>query len=96
MRQLITSRPVTDRYRAALAAAVGGHRAKPIARAWDSAQNLRCDHARRNVRDYETLPEHAETMLTIAAITLMTRRCTRQPVYPSAAKPRAAEAVAAA
>ncbi len=26
-------------------------------------------HARRNVRDYETRPEHSEAMLTLAAIT---------------------------
>jgi len=32
---------------------------------------------RRCVRDYETLPAHHETMITIAMITLMTRRLTR-------------------
>jgi transposase len=45
-------------------------------------------HARRNVRDYETRPEHSEAMLTLAAVTLMTRRIrdrpfTQQPQYPA-------------
>lgn len=40
-------------------------------------------HARRNVRDYETRPEHSETMLTLASITLMTRRLTRPPSGPT-------------
>jgi transposase len=35
-------------------------------------------HARRLVRDYERLPEHSEALLTWAAVTLMTRRLTRQ------------------
>ncbi|MFE7076922.1 IS5 family transposase [Streptomyces sp. NPDC057620] len=52
-------------------------------------------HARRNVRDYETRPEHSEAMLTLAAVTLMTRRLTRQPVFPNAAKPRPTSSVAA-
>lgn len=34
-------------------------------------------HARRLVRDYERSPEHAEALLTWAAVTLMTRRLTR-------------------
>jgi len=34
-------------------------------------------HARRNVRDYERLPQHSEAHLTWALITLMTRRLTR-------------------
>lgn len=34
--------------------------------------------ARRNVRDYERLPQHSEAHLTWAAITLMTRRLTRR------------------
>ncbi|MFJ8234074.1 transposase [Streptomyces sp. NPDC094448] len=35
-------------------------------------------HARRNVRDHETRPEHSEAMLTLVAITLMPRRPTRR------------------
>ncbi|WP_428957378.1 IS5 family transposase [Streptomyces sp. cg35] len=53
-------------------------------------------HARRNVRDYETLPEHAEAMLTLAAITLMTRRLTRPVTLPNASKPRPQSALQAA
>lgn len=53
-------------------------------------------HARRNVRDYETRPEHSEAMLTLAAITLMTRRLTRHPIHPTAAAPRPAQALQAA
>lgn len=40
--------------------------------------------ARRNVRDYETRPEHSEAMLTLAAITLMNRRLTRERIHPTA------------
>lgn len=39
--------------------------------------------ARRNVRDYERLPQHSEAHLTWAAMTLMTRRLTRQPLRHS-------------
>ncbi|MFF2432039.1 IS5 family transposase [Streptomyces mirabilis] len=53
-------------------------------------------HARRNARDYETRPEHSEAMLTLAAITLMTRRLTRQTPYPTSAAPRPAKIVQAA
>jgi transposase len=53
-------------------------------------------HARRNVRDYETLLEHSEAMLTLAAITLMTRRLTRPAVQPNAALPRSSGTVQAA
>lgn len=53
-------------------------------------------HARRNVRDYETRPEHSEAMLTLAAITLMTRRLTRQAVHPNASLPRPQAALQAA
>ncbi|TQE34485.1 hypothetical protein Sipo8835_15400 [Streptomyces ipomoeae] len=53
-------------------------------------------HARRNARDYETRPEHSEAMLTLAAITLMTRRLTRLTPYPTAATPRPTTAVQAA
>lgn len=35
-------------------------------------------HARRHARDYERLIQHAESLLTWAAITLMTRRLTRR------------------
>lgn len=35
-------------------------------------------NARRSVRDYERLPQHAEAHLTWALITLMTRRLTRK------------------
>ncbi|MFG2463791.1 IS5 family transposase [Streptomyces sp. NPDC048523] len=34
-------------------------------------------HARRHARDYERLVQHSETLITWAAITLMTRRITR-------------------
>ena len=34
-------------------------------------------HARRHTRDYERLVQHSETLITWAAITLMTRRLTR-------------------
>ncbi|MDH6604519.1 hypothetical protein M2164_000154 [Streptomyces sp. SAI-208] len=34
--------------------------------------------SRRNVRDYERLPQHSEAHLTWALITLMTRRLTRK------------------
>jgi transposase len=53
-------------------------------------------HARRNARDYETLPAHSKAMLTIAAITLMTRRLTHRPLCPNAAAPRPVSAVQAA
>ncbi|AGP51667.1 transposase [Streptomyces rapamycinicus NRRL 5491] len=36
-------------------------------------------HARRHARDYERLVQHSETLITWAAITLMTRRLTRKP-----------------
>lgn len=35
-------------------------------------------HARRHARDYERLVQHSETLITWAAITLMTRRLTRK------------------
>jgi transposase len=34
-------------------------------------------HARRHARDYERLVQHSETLITWAAITLMSRRLTR-------------------
>ncbi|MBO8200882.1 IS5 family transposase [Streptomyces smyrnaeus] len=43
-------------------------------------------NARRNVRDYERLPQHAEAHLTWALITLMTRRLTRKGSRPNWAK----------
>lgn len=35
-------------------------------------------HARHHARDYEQLIQHSESLITWAAITLMTRRITRQ------------------
>ncbi|MBT2543096.1 hypothetical protein J7E99_20895 [Streptomyces sp. ISL-44] len=35
-------------------------------------------HARRHARDYERLNHHSESLITWAAITLMTRRITRR------------------
>lgn len=35
-------------------------------------------HARRHARDYERLVQHSESLITWAAITLMTRRITRR------------------
>lgn len=68
-----------------------------LARRWVVERSLAwLLHTRRNVRDYETLPEHSEAMITLASITLMTRRLTRPPVYPDAAKPRVPQAVAVA
>ncbi|MFB8062629.1 hypothetical protein ACFC6U_41545 [Kitasatospora purpeofusca] len=43
--------------------------------------------ARRNCRDYERLPTHAEAHLTWSAITLMLRRLTRQPATTSLTGP---------
>ncbi|MEU0382759.1 IS5 family transposase [Streptomyces cyaneofuscatus] len=40
-------------------------------------------HARRHARDYERLVQHSETLITWAAITLMTRRITRGANRPS-------------
>ncbi|OKJ19357.1 transposase, partial [Streptomyces sp. CB01580] len=40
-------------------------------------------HARRHARDYERLIPHSETLITWAAITLMTRRLTRKGATPS-------------
>ncbi|MGY3677230.1 transposase [Streptomyces sp. TE33382] len=45
-------------------------------------------HARRHARDYERLVQHSETLITWAAITLMTRRLTRKPAAQQAAGPR--------
>lgn len=39
-------------------------------------------HARRHARDYERLIQHAETLTTWAAVTLMTRRLARQRRHP--------------
>ncbi|MBA8952954.1 transposase [Actinomadura namibiensis] len=39
--------------------------------------------ARRNVRDYERLPQHSEAHLTWATITLMTRNLTREQPQPA-------------
>jgi hypothetical protein len=35
-------------------------------------------HARPHARDYERLIQHSESLITLAAITLMTRRITRR------------------
>ncbi|MFF7988033.1 hypothetical protein ACFZDK_55120 [Streptomyces sp. NPDC007901] len=35
-------------------------------------------HARRHARDYERLIRHSESLITWAAITIMTRRITRR------------------
>lgn len=35
-------------------------------------------HARRHARDYERLVQHSESLITLAAITLVTRRITRR------------------
>jgi hypothetical protein len=40
-------------------------------------------HARRHARDYERLIQHSETVITWAAITLMTRRLARKGATPS-------------
>ncbi|MER5951189.1 IS5 family transposase [Streptomyces sp. NPDC001904] len=53
-------------------------------------------HARRLVRDYERSPSSAEAMLTVAAITLMSRRLARPDRYPTSAPARAGEALQAA
>jgi transposase len=53
-------------------------------------------HARRNARDYETLPQHAEAMLTIAAVTLMAHRLTRPTAFPDASTPHLSDPVRAA
>ena len=39
--------------------------------------------ARRHCRDYERLPEMSESLITWAAITLMTRRLTRRKTKPA-------------
>ncbi|WP_311033386.1 IS5 family transposase [Streptomyces luomodiensis] len=40
-------------------------------------------HARRHARDYERLVQHSETLITWAAITLMSRRLARKGATPS-------------
>ncbi len=40
-------------------------------------------HARRHAKDYERLIQHSETLITWAAITLMTRRLARKGTTPS-------------
>lgn len=46
-------------------------------------------NARRHARDYERLMQHSETLITWAAITLMTRRLTRPAKNPQALGPAA-------
>lgn len=53
-------------------------------------------YARRLVREHERLAESSEATLNLAAIRLMLRCLTRQPVYPSAAHPRTGETLQAA
>jgi transposase len=48
-------------------------------------------HARRHARDYERLIQHSESLITWAAITLMTRRITRRSSRRSS-KPTSREA----
>lgn len=48
--------------------------------------------ARRNVRDYERLPQHSEAHLTWALITLMTRRITRKGPHPRWSKKSSSKA----
>jgi transposase len=43
--------------------------------------------ARRHARDYERLVQHSESLITWAAITLMTRRLTRRPAHGSGHRP---------
>lgn len=53
-------------------------------------------HARRHARDYERLVQHSETLITWAAITLMTRRLTRgrkSPGHLPVAPPRLSKTV---
>ncbi|GAA1339857.1 hypothetical protein GCM10009647_083230 [Streptomyces sanglieri] len=49
-------------------------------------------NARRHARDYERLIQHSETLITWAAITLMTRRLARKGATPSwSRKPASAD-----
>ncbi|WP_435866399.1 hypothetical protein [Streptosporangium sandarakinum] len=57
---------------------------KVLARRWIVERSLSwLMNARRNVIDYERLPQHSEAHLTWAAITLMTRRLTRKTSTPA-------------
>lgn len=52
---------------------------KVLARRWIVERSLSwLMNARRNVIDFERKPSHSEAHLTVAAITLMTRRLTRK------------------
>ncbi len=53
-------------------------------------------HARRHARDYERLVQHSETLITGAAITLMTRRITRGKKSPDRCPPEAPQLTQAA
>lgn len=56
---------------------------KVLARRWIVERSLSwLMNARRNVIDYERLPQHSEAHLTCAAITLMARRLTRKGHHP--------------
>ncbi|MFB9399090.1 hypothetical protein ACFFVH_24485 [Streptomyces echinatus] len=52
--------------------------------------------ARRHCRDHERLPQVSESLITGAAITLMTRRLTRKPARRSTRAPMAPAAMPAA
>ncbi|MEU7650307.1 IS5 family transposase [Streptomyces huasconensis] len=68
-----------------------------LPRRWIMERSLAwLQHARRLVRDYERRPAHAEAMVNLAVITLMTRRITRPDCHPTAAPPRPAAALQAA
>lgn len=66
---------------------------KVLPRRWVVERTLSwLNQARRNVRDYERLPEHSEGHLNWAAITLMTRRIARQQSLTARATADAAQA----
>ncbi|MET9675943.1 hypothetical protein ABZY68_23025 [Streptomyces sp. NPDC006482] len=50
---------------------------------WGERSLAWLSNALRTVRDYEARPERSEAMVTLAAVTLMNRRLTRQPVHPT-------------
>ncbi|NJP90981.1 transposase [Nonomuraea sp. FMUSA5-5] len=57
---------------------------KVLARRWIVERSLSwLLNARRNVIDYERLPQHSEAHLTWAAITMMTRRLTSKAAVPA-------------
>ncbi|MDP9863875.1 hypothetical protein J2S55_003141 [Streptosporangium brasiliense] len=55
-----------------------------LPRRWVVERSLaRMMHARRHARDCERLVQHSETLITWAAITLMTRRLAREGATPA-------------